>query len=267
MTWFKVDDSLHGHPKLVELESGPRFAEAIALWTIAGSWCAHHLTDGRVPTAALRKLVPFPAAKAAAELVRVGLWTEADGGYQFHGWSDYQPTKERVEADRAANAGRLAKWRSKNAQSNALQTGVVTPLQTLPAVTPLQTVPPTRPDPIQERERARPPEAEPPPTTAGLVRIAYSELWSGANAACWPPSQATEDQLRPMVAWIESTATRERLTAQAVVDRLIRNWAADPWAKQHRYPWATFAKQYANHWQAGPAPASTAAPRGPVTVY
>jgi len=45
MTWFKVDDSLAGHPK-------PRRAgkQAMGLWVIAGSWCAQQLTNGVVPT-------------------------------------------------------------------------------------------------------------------------------------------------------------------------------------------------------------------------
>ncbi len=151
MTWFKVDDSFHSHAKLAELEAGPCFAQAIALWTVAGSWCADQLTDGRVPAAQLRKLVPFAATKAASELVRVGLWIEAGGGYQFHGWVDYQPTKARVEADRTASAGRLAKWREKN--RSAVANADVTPLQaSLPTDAkrdPVETVTPTRPDPTR----------------------------------------------------------------------------------------------------------------------
>jgi hypothetical protein len=179
MTWFKVDDSFHTHPKLAELEAGPRFAEAIALWTIAGSWCAHHLTNGRVPAAALRKLVPFPAARAAAELVRVGLWVEADGGYAFHAWCDYQPTKERVEAERAASAGRLAKWRKKNAATPA-----VTPTETPPAtppVTPFQTLPPTRPDPTRSVLRTQGVCAGEPTGLRALMRSGYGRRYQQAT--------------------------------------------------------------------------------------
>lgn len=147
MTWFKVDDSFHGHPKVAELEAGKHFAEAIALWTLAGSWCAQHLTDGFVPSAQLRRLVPFNPAKAAAELVRVGLWTLVEGGFQFHGWAEYQPTKQRVEAERAASAGRLARWREKN-RGSAVRDADVTPLQT-PREAASPTLAPTRPDPTR----------------------------------------------------------------------------------------------------------------------
>jgi hypothetical protein len=106
-------------------------------------------------------------------------------------------------------------------------------------------------------ERAREPVGG-APSTAGLIRGAYSELWGQANAAQWPPSQATPEQLRPMVAWFEATAAQERLAVSDVVSRVVRHWAADSWAKKHRYPWVSFAKQYANHWQGGTVATSPA---------
>lgn len=113
MTWFKVDDSFHGHPKVAELEAGRHFAEAIALWTLAGSWSAHHLMDGFVPMTVLRRVVPFAPVKAASELVRVGLWEAADGGYQFRDWIHYQPTKQEVESSREGSAKRSRRYREK----------------------------------------------------------------------------------------------------------------------------------------------------------
>lgn len=111
MTWFAVDDSFHGHPKLAELEAGGRFAEALSLWTVAGSWCASHLTDGRVPAAQLRKLVPFSPSRAADELARVGMWDRVDGGFQFHDWDHYQPLRNEVEERRQKSAARTRKSR------------------------------------------------------------------------------------------------------------------------------------------------------------
>lgn len=112
MSWFKVDDTFHAHPKVVALEDGAHFAEAMALWILAGTWSSANLTDGHVPRAALRRLVPFKATEAAEELVRVGLW-EADGdGYRFHDWADYQPTRDQVESKRAEDAERKRKGRS-----------------------------------------------------------------------------------------------------------------------------------------------------------
>lgn len=115
MTWFAVDDSFHGHPKITALESGPCFAEAIALWTLAGSWCAQHLTDGFVPEAQIRKLVPFRSDKVRRtiqELIRNGLWEAAEGGFNFRDWEHYQPTKSEVEKKRVNGAARTRKSRA-----------------------------------------------------------------------------------------------------------------------------------------------------------
>lgn len=113
MTWFKVDDTFNQHSRVAALESGRHFAEAIALWTLAGSWSAQQLTEGFIPTQQLRRLVPFKAAPAASELVRVGLWDEVDGGYQFHDWLDYQPTKDEVETKREKSKCRSRKYRER----------------------------------------------------------------------------------------------------------------------------------------------------------
>lgn len=131
MTWFKVDDGLADHPKLVELEGGGHFAEAVALWTLAGAWCARNLTDGNVPCNALRRLVPFRYAPAAEELVRVGLWEKTDSGWRFHDWHRYQPSKAKVLQDREKIRKRVAAHRAKgdpgNDVTNDEGNGVSTP--------------------------------------------------------------------------------------------------------------------------------------------
>ena len=97
MTWFKVDDSFYDHPKA--LAAGP----AVALWLRAGCWCARQLTDGFVHRAVLPQVGGSPAmAKRLVEARAVpggtGLWVPVDGGWLFHDWADYQPTKVSREA-------------------------------------------------------------------------------------------------------------------------------------------------------------------------
>jgi hypothetical protein len=123
MTWFAVDDMFHGHPKLAELGTGKRFAEAIALWTMAGSWSALHLTDGRVSAAQICRLVPYQPTQAASDLIRVGLWEGVGDGFQFRDWADYQPTKEEVEAKRAGGAARTRKSRRRASVGNTVTDG------------------------------------------------------------------------------------------------------------------------------------------------
>jgi hypothetical protein len=103
--WFKVDDGFHGHPKVMDLSLA-----AVGLWSLAGSWCAKYLTDGYVPSKTLPRLGGSPAE--AMELQGADLWEAAEGGWQFKDWSDYQPTKEEVEAERAAARARMKKVRA-----------------------------------------------------------------------------------------------------------------------------------------------------------
>lgn len=106
MPWFKVDDGFWRHPKVMDLPDA-----AVALWTKAGSWSADQLTDGEVPKAALRLVNGKP--KAADALCDVGLWTPSVKGWEFHDWTEYQPTREQVEAKREQTAERVRRWRSR----------------------------------------------------------------------------------------------------------------------------------------------------------
>lgn len=116
MTWFKVDDSLHSHPKVLATEPA-----AMGLWVIAGSWSSDNLTEGFVPDHVLPRLLP-DSSKLARALVAAGLWRRVQGGYAFHDWTDYNPTAAQVRKDRAANAERQARFRAaqRNSVSNAV---------------------------------------------------------------------------------------------------------------------------------------------------
>lgn len=94
MSWAKVDDRLFSHPKWVALPKGGK-----ALWVTALSWCAGQATDGFVPGQVL-PLLGASTADARA-LVAAGMWENADGGYQFHDWTDYQPDAASTGALRA----------------------------------------------------------------------------------------------------------------------------------------------------------------------
>ena len=147
MAWFKVDDGLHASTKT------RRAGDAMALWVMAGSWCADQLTDGFLP----HDMAPVLARnwrKWAAKLVEVGLWTvdERNGvqGWRFHDWQVYQPSRSQVLAEREAAADRQRRARDRAKQrrdeggqsrvSHAVTDGVTTPVSHGPPD-------PTRPDP------------------------------------------------------------------------------------------------------------------------
>lgn len=82
----------------------------MGLWVRAGSWSAQQLTEGKVPDYIVRML---GSAREATTLVDVGLWERNGEGYVFRNWDKYQPSREKVEADRAANRERMRKWRER----------------------------------------------------------------------------------------------------------------------------------------------------------
>jgi hypothetical protein len=104
VTWFKVDDKLHSHPKVQRTGLA-----AMGLWALAGSWSADYLTDGYIPPETLRGL--GATRTHATRLTQAGLWVPLGDGWQFHGWIDYQPSRERVLERRADAAARIRRWR------------------------------------------------------------------------------------------------------------------------------------------------------------
>lgn len=113
--WFKVDDSLATHPKVLEAGNA-----AMGLWVRAGAWCAQQLTDGFVSSAAVAMLGNEEQAQA---LVDSDLWTESEGGYSFHQWSERQPSREDAEQRREAERQRKAAWRAAKADKRSVSRG------------------------------------------------------------------------------------------------------------------------------------------------
>ncbi|MGH3495064.1 MAG: hypothetical protein ACRDQ1_17770, partial [Sciscionella sp.] len=140
MTWFKVDDSFHSHAKTLKAGNA-----ALGLWVRCGSHCAQHLTDGFVP----REIALLYGTTAlAARLVEAGLWRPVDGGWAMHDYHDYNPSAEKVQAERHAatqrqrSAREAAKSRRVSRRDNRVSHGPPDP---------------TRPDPTPK----------PPPGAAG----------------------------------------------------------------------------------------------------
>ena len=105
MAWFKVDDQFYDHPKVADLP-----LSAIGLWIKAGSYCARYETDGSLTSARVQPL--GGRTRDADRLVEAGLWHRVDGGYQFHDWDQYQPTKAQQDAEREKARERMRKHRS-----------------------------------------------------------------------------------------------------------------------------------------------------------
>ena len=76
------------------------------------------MSDGLItPADLILSRVPN-ANKWAKVLVRVGLWLETDEGWLIRSYAKHNLTAEQVEAKRAADAERVAKYRARNTPSN-----------------------------------------------------------------------------------------------------------------------------------------------------
>lgn len=115
MVWFRVDDVLPFHARVIEAGNA-----AMGLWVRAGALSAGQLTDGFITTATARTLGTMKEIK---RLVDVGLWLEVEGGYQFHAWAEdgtgtkRQPTRAEVESQRKAERERKAAQRAKGKET------------------------------------------------------------------------------------------------------------------------------------------------------
>lgn len=153
MTWFKVDDTLAGHPKARQAGLA-----AIGLWTAAGSWSSQQLEDGRVPA---WYVDTWPQGrKLAAALVKAKLWhapghdcDECPGvgdGWVFHDWGQANPFRAEVieERDRKRAAGKLGGLASAS-KRKAAASARATPRAEPAGGVLLAEVPNPRPDPTR----------------------------------------------------------------------------------------------------------------------
>lgn len=106
MSWAKVDDALHNHPKvdaLFERDEREGLA-AMGLWTLVLSCVSGQLTDGIISRRVVRRLAPDHGVDFAAVLVREGLWDVIDGGWKIHDYLDWNPSREVALARRDARS-------------------------------------------------------------------------------------------------------------------------------------------------------------------
>jgi hypothetical protein len=117
MSWAKLDDQFHSHPKArAAWKAHPR---ALGLHVLAMSYCAGHLTDGFVDDAFIEEKLPDKRERAQTveALVRADLWAARPHGWQINDWLDYNPSKADVIAKRQADADR--KQRGRDSQTKA----------------------------------------------------------------------------------------------------------------------------------------------------
>ncbi len=118
MTWLKLDDQMADHPKFLVL--GDDYETGLAVYIAGLCYCGKHLTDGLIPRVRAHTLTPS-AERMAPRLVEVGVWHDEGAAYRVHDFLEYNPTKEKVLANRKATRLRVAGWRNKG--SNGVTDG------------------------------------------------------------------------------------------------------------------------------------------------
>lgn len=248
MTWFKIDDGFSEHRKVDAL--GTDQPLAIAAWTLCGVTCARKLTDGFVSHADLaRSLLTWSVkdrARAAEALVRVELWHEVEGGFQFHRWEDHQPSKAKVEATKADASRRKAAFdeRRRNAPTPAPPerdgNALPPPTENAPPSRPV----PTRPDPLTTFAVPRAGEAEAARVLVRLHRELVGSAWVSERQLLEALDGRGPLARGPHADHVRQVAAHfaEEADPIAAIESAMRGWAADPWVREREFPMAAFAK-------------------------
>jgi hypothetical protein len=263
MAWFKLDDRWHSHRKVIGLSLAAR-----GLWATLGSWCASELNGGRVPEKVVKHFGGTP--RLVTELVESGLWVRADDGYQFHDWSDHQPSKEDVYARRLATSIRVSRHRERHgrdhqnltvADTSARGNGVTNAVtNSVGNASPG----PARPGPYKEERESAPLLHEVAPASGLLgsleqhVRIGFSKRLESA-AATIPNQRALGALTRDLVPWAEQTAPLRKLTPAELIDRVLDGFFRSDSARLKSYPPAFLAQNPLEYLQ----PTAATCPRVP----
>jgi hypothetical protein len=127
-TWIKLHDNLTGNPKI--LAAGE---DAAWLYVCGLCYCSSNLTDGRIPTRALRMLTAKKDARTLAKaLCREGLWVETAHGWEVHEYLLHQRSKAQILKEREGTRNRVAAFRERkrNGAGNASVTQPETEAET-----------------------------------------------------------------------------------------------------------------------------------------
>lgn len=243
--WFNVDDGFANSKPVLRIPRRYRCA-AIGLWTLAGSWSAKELTDGFIPDEALEEFASTTAM--AGMLVKAGLWTKVEDGWQFEGWSKWQKTKEKVLAYREREAEKKRGQRSspKTAGSESVSPG--DSLGTEPSVPegqdrespmcpgqPLPT-PVPKPKPQEKDDVPLPPEPPVDDWVAGEVVVdAPTVIDNPSKPAKRYASQAAKSVVRQELGNDYSDAALNRIGAQ--VENLSRQGKPDHLIRETLREW------------------------------
>lgn len=136
MGWVRLDDNFADHPKVIALSD-----TAFRLYIEALCYSNRQLTDGFIPMAVYLKLSKNDDADY---LIEAGLWVDTENGYAIRSYTEYQPSREKVEEKREQAKERLRRYRE-GLKGNADETQMKRHPQPIPN--------PTQPNPNKDIEK------------------------------------------------------------------------------------------------------------------
>lgn len=120
MTWAKLDDSFHSHPKV--RAAWYRCPASIGLHVMGITFAADHETDGIVPgwfvAGAFHK--PRDLEAAVSTLTDLEMWEKRADDFVIHDFLEYHPSKAALKRKRAEEAARKKKEREERAREEAV---------------------------------------------------------------------------------------------------------------------------------------------------
>jgi hypothetical protein len=112
LPWVRLDTQWAHNPKFLTLAEDKKW-RAIVGYMAGLGYAGAHGTDGFLPAVGLPML--HGTKREATELVEVGLWVPAPGGWDINGWGEFQPsnfdTEQRSKKAREAAQIRWARQR------------------------------------------------------------------------------------------------------------------------------------------------------------
>lgn len=236
MTWGKMDDKFHRNRKVRELRRVRGGREALGVWVFWWSWVLDdpELT-GVVPSYELEST----EVKAAELLVEHGLWDTVDGGYRFHDFHDYNPTRAQVEAKREADRSRVAGKRGASRADVACDTETTNARVASTRV-------PTRPDPSRpDPDIALVPSPLAPNDTLSVLYSAFGKAYQTAMKQPVPGNRGSNWDL--IAAWFDRVASMRGVSAESLVRAAVESFFEADYARTRGFAPALFAKSYEQH--------------------
>lgn len=104
LPWVRLDTQFARNPKMIKLVKAKKWQAAFA-YVSSLAYCGAHGTDGLIEEDCLSEV--WATKKEAHELVDVGLWRPAPGGWDINGWDEFQVSDEasRMRRERAQKGG------------------------------------------------------------------------------------------------------------------------------------------------------------------